>query len=763
MIKFLKKLFSLPVRKISRNARKTKLRPETNRKHVGKSLFFLAIALFTIFIFRFVWLITDNHVGDTNLKVMATRNYQDTVAVQAKRGTIFDRTGAPIAVDSSTYTIYVVLDKTQVDTNGNPLYVRKSEFGKLEDFLNSKLGIDRSLIEKQLNSKFKQVQFGAKGSNISLQQMKDLQKAADDQKLVGIGFTADLSRSYPFGNFASQFIGVASPKDKKGVQVLEGNMGLEKAFNSTLSGTNGVETYQKDIYGRPIPGTTKVDKVVKNGKDVYTTLDVQLQTNLEKLMDSAVQQTGAQQISGTLVDAKTGDILATSQRPTYTAATINTDKDQKYFTWNSLLSQSAFEPGSTFKTFLMASALDSGKVDLNATYQRKLQVYDTPINDWDVTENKSYTLPETVTYAQGFAMSSNIGMSRIEMDMGYNLWEGYLNKFKFGLKTRAGLDGENPGALPADNGVSQIQSAFGQGVAVTPIQLIRAWTSVAGNGTMLEPHIVNKVVDPNNNTSLVAQPEVIGRPVSNSSVEEVRKLMLTVNTDPVYGTSYSSSGDPDQNLGPGPLFMVNGQPAAVKTGTAQIAAKTGGYMTGAQDYLYSAVVMYPADKPEFIFYMTVKIPSEPWTLKYIARVANPLLTRAESLKDEIDASRTSEDKAGKVTVENYKDADPGDTADSLRRTVLSPVILGTGAKVTAQSIAAGEKVAANTRILLLTNDKDQVMPDMYEWSKAEVEQLANWYGLKVTYEGSGNQVESQSLAAATNVKKGQSLTVKLGS
>ena len=757
MIKFLKKLIFFPFRKVSRNAQKTNWSTERNRKRVGKSLFFLAIALFTVFIFRFVWLITVNHVGGTNLTTMAKNNYQSTVTVQAKRGTIYDRTGAAIAVDSSTYTIYAVIDKTQVDSNGNPLYIDKKDFTKVEDFLNSKLGIDHDLIKKQLNSKLKQVQFGPKGSDISLEKMKEIQKAAENEKIVGLGFTANISRSYPFGNFASQFIGIARPKDENGTQALKGDMGLEKAF--VLSGENGKETYQKDIYGRPIPGTTKVIEPVKNGQDVYTTLDAQLQRNLEGYMDKAATDTGAQQLSGTLVDAHTGEILATSQRPTYTATTINDAEKQKYFTWNSLLSQSAFEPGSTFKTFLMAGALDSGKVNLNETYQRKLQVYDTTINDWDVTENKSYTLPETVTYAQGFALSSNIGMSKIEMNMGNDLWGSYLNKFKFGLKVRAGLDGENPGALPSSNAVTQIQSSFGQGVAVTPLQLIRGWTAIAGNGTMLEPHIVSKVVDPNTKTSLTSKAEVVGHPVSNDAASGVRDLMLTVNTDPVYGTSYSTSGDSEQNLAAGPLFMVNGEPAAVKTGTAQIASPTGGYMTGSQDYLYSAVVMYPAKNPDFIFYMNVKIPTESWTLKYIARVANPLLTSAEAMKNDLSVSADTDTK---VTIENYKGKDSGDTADSLRRTVLSPVIIGTGAKVTAQSIAEGEKVSANSRILLLTNDKDQVMPDMYDWSKKEVEQLANWFGIKVTYEGSGNKVLTQSIETSTNVKKGQTLTVKMG-
>ncbi|MFC4652277.1 penicillin-binding transpeptidase domain-containing protein [Lactococcus nasutitermitis] len=764
MMRFFRKLFSLPFRKVVKNARKYKLRPEKNRKHVGKSLFFLAIAVFTIFIFRFVWLITTNQVAGYNLREMAKSNYQSTVTVYAKRGTIYDRNGVAIAVDSSTYTIYVVLDKTQVDANGNKLYASPEEFDRLTTFLNSKLGIDKDLISTQLHSKEKQVEFGVKGNGIKLQQMQTLQKEADDERLVGIGFLPQLSRSYPNGNFASQFIGIASLVNDGKNQVLQGtNGGIEQSFNSILGGSNGEETYQKDNLGRPMPGTTKIIRPVKNGDNIYTTLDAQLQTTLEKLMDQAVIQSGGEQLSATLVDAHTGEILATSQRPTYTPSTVNTTApQQKNFTWNSLLFQSAYEPGSVMKTFLMSGALTSNKVDLNATYQRKLDVYDTTINDWDVTENHAYTLPEVVNFAQGFMMSSNIGMSKVEMQMGNSLWDSYLKRFKFGVPARIGMIGEQFGNLPAANAVSQIQSAFGQGIAVTQLQLLRGWTAVAGNGTMLEPHIISKLVNTNNDTILQSKPEVVGKPVSASATAQVRNLMLGVNTDPEFGTSYSIQGDPDENLPAGPLFMVNGQAAAVKTGTAQIAAPTGGYMTGSQDYLYSAVVMYPAKNPDYIFYMNVKIPSEPWTLKYIARVANPILTQAEALKSQINATTATTDKTGKVTLDNYVGKAPGDASDSLRRTVLEPVVIGQGAKVTAQSIKAGTKIGANTRVLLLTAGQE-VMPDMYDWTKNEVNTLAKWYGLKVTYEGSGNHVTNQSITASDGIKKGQSVTVTLGS
>lgn len=759
----MKNFLTFPFRKIRKKAKKTKLSPMKNRKRVGRSLFIVIISVFMIFIFRYVWLVTTHQVAGNDIGQLAKFNYMQTINVPAKRGTIYDRNGTEIAVDSSTYKIYAVIDKNQKSAKGQKNYVPKEDFDKVASFLNQNLGIDKNLALQQLNLNGSQVEFGSQGNQISLSKMESLQKGLETAKITGIYFSPQLARSYPLNNFASQFIGIASPQDNQdGTTSLVGQNGLELSFNQQLSGTNGVETYQKDMYGRPVPNTTHVITPVVNGQDVYTTLDATLQSNLEKLMDTAMTASGGQQMSATLMNAHTGEILATSQCPTFTAQTYNKASSQQYFTWNNQLYQNAFEPGSTMKTFLMASALDSNKVDLNATYSRTLKAYDVTINDWDWNEHGHFTLPSSVTFAQGFEMSSNVGMSKIEMNMGNPTWDDYLNRFRFGVRTRLGMGvpgvEEGTGALPTDNAVSQIQSAFGQGISVTQAQLLRGWTSFANDGTMLEPHVVSKIYDSNNNQTYQSEPEVIGHPISANVASQVRNLMVGVNTDPFYGTSYLTV--PLYGKQPGPLFMVNNQPMAVKTGTAQIAAPTGGYMTGDQDYIYSAVAMYPPQNPDFIFYMNIKIPSSPWYLGFISDVANPMMTQAESMKASLQNISNTGDQ-GTITLKDYKNNNSGDTADALRRELLAPVLVGMGSNIKAQSISSGTKVGTNTRLLLLT-DGDQIMPDMYSWSKDQVDQVANWYGLKINYEGSGNSVVKQSITIGNTVKNGQTITITMG-
>ncbi|MDR0297830.1 MAG: penicillin-binding protein [Streptococcaceae bacterium] len=766
MLKFLKKL--LPFERIKKRAEKTKLPAYDNRRHVARGLFLVALSFFMLIVLRLSWLVAANEVGGTNLAQAAKNNYTYTQTDYPQRGTIYDRFGTPLAMDSSTYTIYVNLNKSAIDqTTNEKLYAPSDTFSKLSDFLNTELGIDKTLSMTQLTLKgAMQVQFGTNGTKISFDKKAEIIKNAASAGLTGIGFSADLNRSYPNGVFASNLIGQATlktPGDNS--SGLVGLSGMEASFNSILSGKPGIETIEKDKGGTPIPGAIISKTPAVNGKDVYTTLDAKLQNYLEQLIDKAYKDSKGQQVSATLMNAKTGEILATSQRPTYNPQTGQKTSTDNY-TDNSWLYQTAYEPGSTMKTFLTVSAIDSGHFNANATYQRKLHVYDVDINDWDINEYNNYMLPSTVTAAQGFAMSSNTVMSQVEMQMGNTIWNNYLNRFDFGRRVRFGLGYETTGSLPTSNLVNQIQSSFGQGIAVSQIQLLRAWTSFANKGAMLEPHVISQIYNPNDQTTLLSEPEVIGKPLKAASVAQELPLMVSVGTDTTFGTAnkslFKNSG------GTGSYFVTNGVADAVKTGTAQIAAPNGGYLEGKNDTLNSVVAMYPPKDPDFIIYLTNKIPQNS-SLDVTATLVNSLMTRAESEKSFIDTT-SNNINAGKVTMPDYKSKSVGPAADELRQDLLAPVILGDGNNVFKQSVSAGKKIGANTRVLLLT-DGAHTMPDMYGWSQSDVETLAKWYNLSVTFEGGkkdkngkiiGGSVTDQSIADNVTTKSGNKLTVTLG-
>ncbi|MDR0299426.1 MAG: penicillin-binding protein [Streptococcaceae bacterium] len=766
MFKFLQRIFS--IKRIKKQVAASNVRPYENRRVVAQRLFYVTLAIFILIILRLTWLVTANKVNGVSLSQAARNNYTYTYTVYPKRGTIYDRMGNEIAVDSSVFTIYVTMDKNYVDSSGNKLYASSSEFPALEDLLLKELNVPKDISDAQLNRKGAvQVYFGTAGNNISFDKKTEIEKAAKAAGIKGVGFDTNLSRQYQNGIFASQFIGTAALKDfgNSSSGLVGNNGGVEQAMNSVLQGQPSTRTLEKDPYGRPIPGAIVSQTKSEDGSDVYLTLDSDLQTSLENLLNTYATSADAQQISAVLMEAKTGDILATSQRPTYNPNDMS-GMNQQYFTSNNLLYQLAYEPGSTMKTFLAASAMDTGNWHPDVTYDRSLQVADATINDWDVNEYGSYYFGHpTMTYAQGFAWSSNTGMGKVELAEGYGVWGNYLQRFGFSTRTRMGIGSEAVGTLPNDT-VSQTMSAFGQGIGVTMLQMMKGWTSFANGGVMLEPHFVNKIVNPNTNQVLQSSKEVIGKPISATTAKSIASLMVTVGSDSTYGTAnywaYKGKGTDS-------IFKINGQIPAIKTGTAQIAdLQNGGYMQGTKDTLNSAVILYPADNPEFIFYITTKIPQH-YSLPDVATVADTLITQAETMKSQLDNTGLSIENA-KVTLADYTGKATGDTQDILRRQLIQPVPIGDGETIVAQSIASKTQVGANTKFLLLTNGK-HTMPDMYGWSKAMVEQVAKWYNVTVTFTGQTGekgksntigQVTKQSVSQLTEVKNGDKWTVTLG-
>ena len=745
-------------KRITRFAIRNRKSPAENRKIVGKYISLLAVVLFAVFLVNFAVIIGSGSKFGTDLVKEAKKVHQITRTVPAKRGTIYDRNGVPIAEDATSYNVYAVIDKKYKSATGKILYVEDAQFNKVAEVFHKYLDMDEAYVKEQLSQpNLTQVSFGAKGNGITYANMMAIKKDLKDASVEGIDFTTSPNRSYPNGQFASSFIGLAQlHENEDGSKSLLGTSGMESSLNSILAGKDGIITYEKDRLGNIVPGTEQVSQQTVDGKDVYTTISSTLQSFMETQMNAFQEKVKGKYMTATLVSAKTGEILATTQRPTFDADTK--EGLTKDFVWRDILYQSNYEPGSTMKVMTLAAAIDNNTFPGGEVFNSsELKIADVTIRDWDV--NEGLTGGRMMTFSQGFALSSNVGMTLLEQKMGDATWLDYLNRFKFGVPTRFGLTDEYAGQLPADNIVNIAQSSFGQGISVTQTQMLRAFTAIANDGVMLEPKFISALYDPNDQSVRKSQKEIVGNPVSKDAASLTRTNMVLVGTDPLYGTMYNHQTGK-------PIITVPGQNVALKSGTAQIAdEKNGGYLIGSTNYIFSAVSMNPAENPDFILYVTVQQP-EHYSGIQLGEFANPILERAVAMKDSLNLQSTAKalDQISSQTsyaMPSIKDISPGDLAEELRRNIVQPIVVGTGTKIKESSVEEGTNLAPNQQVLLLS-DKAEEVPDMYGWTKATAEAFSKWLNIELEFEGSGSTVQKQDVRANTAIKDIKKITLTLG-
>ena len=511
------------------------------------------------------------------------------------------------------------------------------------------------------------MELGTAGKGISL----ETKKAIEAANITGINFTPTVARLYPNGNFASYFIGLTATMNNE----ISGTMGIEKVYNDFLKGTNGTRSYMKDNSGTEIPGTKSKYKKAKNGADVYTTLDSQLQIYMENLLTAAQKKYQPQSMTAVLMNAKTGAILAASQRPTFNAQTKSNIP-----VWRNELLAETYEPGSTMKIFTTAAAINSGHYNGNAYHNSgALTIDGSKIYDWNRAGWGS------ITYDQAFIRSSNVGMALLEQQMGKKLWLNYIQKFGFLKETNAGLGPESKGSISYNYPIEQANTAYGQGIDVTVFQMMQGFSAIANNGKELRPYMIKKIVSADGNKVLKQEgKKVIGQPIKATTAKQVRNLMTQVVTD---------------EHGTGTAFKSDQYEVGVKTGTAQIASPSGGgYLTGDTNSIFSVVGMAPIDNPKYILYITVKQPKTfagKTSGEMLAEVFNPLMER--SMKE--TAASTSK-KA--VTISNYKSQSSSEVAEKLQAAGLVVTVLGNKKQIQAQSTPANQELFVGSRIILKT-------------------------------------------------------------
>ena len=702
---------------------------------IGAVLLVLGFGLlFFTLVLRYSYIMLTGHSSGEDLIMKANEKYLVQSQEQPERGKIYDRNGKVLAEDVERYNFVAIVYKKASEGSEKPKNVKdKKETAKK---LATVIDMSEEDIEKRLdNKKAFQVEFGQKGSDLTYQEKEKIEK----MNLPGVTLYPETERFYPNGNFASHLIGIAQKDADTGE--LNGAMGVEKIFDSYLSGQKGALSYIHDIWGYIAPNTKK-EKTPQRGDDVHLTIDSNIQVFVEEALDGMVEHYKPKDLFAVVMDADTGEILAYSQRPTFNPET-GEDFGKK---WANDLYQNTYEPGSTFKNFGLAAAIEEGefKPDKKYTAEPK-EVMGSKISDWNKVGWGE------IPMSLGFTYSSNTLMMHLQDLVGSDKMKEWYEKFGFGESTNGMFDGEATGDIAWDNEAQQKTSAFGQSTTVTPVQMLQAQSAFYNEGNMLKPWFIDSVSNPvSNDTFYKGEKEIAGKPIKKDTAKKVRTEM-----DKVVNSEKSNAKN----------YRIDGYEIEGKTGTAQVAdPDNGGYVEGENPYFVSFIGDAPKDDPEVVVYAGMSLAQKNDQEAYesgVSKAFKPIMEN--TLKYLKVGDKNSKDKSD-VKYSKVPDVEGQETQkaqDKVNSKSLEPIVIGDGEKITKQSVTADKEVLPNNRVLLLT-DGDVTMPNMSRWTKEEVVAFEKLTNTKVTTKGSGF-VSEQSITEGQKISKKDKIEVTLSS
>ncbi|MBR4618596.1 MAG: transpeptidase family protein [Bacilli bacterium] len=689
-----------------------------NNVKYSRLLIIASLFLVAIMIARLVQLSIAKEIDGINLQDLASKRTTRTTKLEAKRGTIYSANNDVLAQNVTSYKLIAYLSEARTTNEKKPQHVVDKE--KTAEKLAPILGMEKEEILKYLNKKnLYQTEFGNKGKGLTEIQKNEIENLG----LPGLDFIESYKRYYPKGNFLSYTLGYATQdEDKEGNYVISGKMGLELYYDNILKGEDGYVTYQKDLRGYKISGTNEIRHEATQGKDIYLTIDSNVQFFVEQALTNAKNNFGYEWFTMVIMDAKTGKILGLSSNPNFD---LNTRNDIKNYLDQTIASP--YEPGSTMKTFTYMAAMENNVYDGNATYKSGVYVTTdgTEIGDWN-RNGWGY-----ITYDRGYALSSNVGVINLLHNfMNSAMLRQYYKKLGFGKKTGITLPNESAGKISFKYETEIYNAGFGQGITTTPLQNVQAMTPLTNNGILLKPYIVEKIVDPTTEEVIFSGKKTERDRVA--STQTVQK-MISLMDDTVNGIGNTGSG-----------YRIESGELIGKTGTAQIAASNGrGYLNGQEDIISSFSGIYPKSNPQFIIYASVQRPSG-GSQKGISTAVKEVISNLSKYY----GTEVSDTKGEKITtyklpaLENKK----VDAAKQILNSnaINNIIIIGNGNKVIKEYPEKDTTITTKDRVFLITNDSNLTVPNVVGYSSKEAVGILKLLGIKTKLTGTG-YVTSQSI------------------
>jgi cell division protein FtsI/penicillin-binding protein 2 len=475
------------------------------------------------------------------------------IPIAAKRGALLDTNGHPLAVSVRYDSVYVlgslVGDADQLAAALSPvLELPVADVRARIDPRATRPVVLRSRVPSALAERIKQL------------------------SLPGVYLDAEPMRRYPEGSLAAQVLGFLG-------RDLTGLGGLELSYETELAGKPGVIDTEKDTGGQEITLGRRLLTPPREGADLVLTLDRYVQRMAERVLNQAVLDNRARGGLIMVMEARTGGLLAVANNPTYDLTADEIYDPRQADRYKSKIVTDQYEPGSTIKTLAMAAAIDSGVVSPGTQMNDTgvANVAGTLIRNWNFAANGPSTMTDVLIH------SSNVGMTWVSGQLGADRLYDYYARFGLGQLTGVRLPGEVAGTMrtPRDAAwtrIDQATNAFGQGIAVTPLQLLQAVSVLANDGQLVRPRLVREIRTPDGVETI--GPQVMRQVVSPRTARTLLQMLVAVHEQP--------------DLKP---YRVAGYHLAAKTGTADTPTNVG-YNT--ELTVGSLVALFPAEEPRFV-------------------------------------------------------------------------------------------------------------------------------------------------------------------
>ena len=548
-------------------------------------VFFILGLLLTMLCIKLAWI---QVVKADEYTDKAIAQQTSDIPIEAKRGAIYDRNGKELATSATCYTVWA--RPPQIAET----YTTEE---KLDD-ISSKLAVVLDMKAKEVKKLLKKDQALIKIAKYLDRETCDKVR---DLEIYGIEIAENTKRYYPLGNFASQILGSVNDDNV-------GRSGVEQEYNEYLSGVAGRWIKNTDINGNALAYGKDQYYQAENGLNVVMTLDEVLQHFAENAIANGLKETNADRVMCLVMDPKTGDILAMATNPGYdpNEATEPPTKAEKakyekmdgeeqteYLSsmWRNPLVSDTYEPGSTFKLLTVSAALEEGITTPDNHYYCNVG-YEVPgtgwtLHCWSDVPHRDQSLTEAV------GNSCNPVMMQLAMKMGITPFYDYLEMFGITANSLTYIDlpAEAMAQIQLEENIGNVELAtisYGQGIAVTPIQLACAVSAIGNNGVLMQPRVVKELTDDDGNTVKEFETKKVRKVISSKTAKEMRKIME-------YVVSEGGGG----NAG------VAGYRIGGKTGTAEKPSADGGY----SDDTYSSFIgMAPMDDPQLTVLVIVDSP-----------------------------------------------------------------------------------------------------------------------------------------------------------